>query len=167
MPEAERIFIPGRVIIHHTADSYTGDQLDKVNAWHKERFEMKSKRGFWVGYHYLIEKSGEVIQTRELDEEGAHTKGWNLSAIGVCLAGNFDLEYPAEKQMDSLKALFDSLFGRDKLRLTDISFHREFKNTNCPGLHFTDEYLIRELLRRASNIVTKLLLWAQLIALKR
>ena len=164
---SERIFVPNRVIIHHTADSSADRQLSRIDELHRERFQMKSKRGYWVGYHYLIEKDGETVQTRELDEEGAHTKGWNLSAIGVCFAGNFDVEYPSVRQMDSLKSLLDTLFGENKFRLTDIAFHREFRNTNCPGLHFTDAYMIRELLRRAHDFVTKLLLWAQLIALKR
>lgn len=48
-------------------------------------------RGFRdIGYHIYVRRNGETIQTRHLDQIGAHAKGFNACSIGVCYEGGLD-----------------------------------------------------------------------------
>lgn len=132
--------IPKKIIVHHTADMSMEPQLQKVNEYHKSRDFPISSLGFFVGYHYLIEKNGDVIQTRQYWEEGAHTIGMNMSSIGVCLAGDFDVEYPTNKQMDALGALLNGLLSASSLSPADIVPHRKYANKDCYGTMLEDTW---------------------------
>lgn len=120
-------------VIHHSADSSDGNQFDKINASHKARGFPISSIGFYVGYQAVIEKSGEIRRARGWDERGAHTDGacdgehCNVSAIGICLAGNFEFEEPTQAQLDTLYRLWRDL-GYPKTVL-----HSDVKRTACPG----------------------------------
>lgn len=159
--------IPDLVIIHHTADTYSGKQYQKINEYHRQRWNFKSELGSYVGYHWLIEKDGEMVKCRNMSEEAAHTRGHNTHSIGVALAGNFDEEYPTESQLNTLQTLLDYIFIDRRWKITDIAFHKEFADTACPGKNFTEKYLIVELIKRATNIFRKIILWSQLITSKR
>ncbi|MBZ4369940.1 N-acetylmuramoyl-L-alanine amidase, partial [Mycobacterium tuberculosis] len=73
-----------------------------IDLWHKERGFPVSSLGFYVGYHYVIEKSGNLLTARRESEIGAHTIGQNESSIGICLVGNFDVETPTQQQIATL-----------------------------------------------------------------
>mgnify|MGYP003762539175 CR=1 FL=1 len=67
------------IIIHHTggsdADPYADTShhtVSMVDSWHKKIGFNKSKLGYYVGYHYFIEKDGKVTQCRMHDETGCH-----------------------------------------------------------------------------------------------
>lgn len=126
--------VPNKIIVHHTASTEQGDQFYLVNGWHKEREFPLSSLGYYVGYHYLIEKSGAIRQARADSEEGAHTIGENTSSIGVCLAGDFSIEIPTLAQIDSLGVLLAQLCADFKIDETQILPHRKFKDTECYGV---------------------------------
>jgi len=131
---------PKYIIVHHTADGSAGPQLNKVNEYHKYREFPKSSRGFFVGYHYFIEKDGAVIQAREDTDEGAHCKGYNFVSIGIGLAGNFDFEMPTAKQIYALGSLIATLCEKYKIKLEDIVPHRTFANTSCYGTRLSGSW---------------------------
>ena len=124
---------PRKIIIHHSAAVSPTPQFSAINQWHKEREFPISKRGFYVGYHYVIEKSGQLMTARNEDEIGAHTIGENGSSIGICLAGNFDIEQPTAQQVATLGDMLTSLCMRYQLTDDDIYPHRCFKSTSCYG----------------------------------
>ena len=70
---------------------------DDIEQWHLDRG--------WrhIGYHMVIERNGEAIQTLDFDQRGIHTIGHNKNSIGVCLAGgaadHADLAAPHDKQI--------------------------------------------------------------------
>lgn len=124
---------PNKVIVHHSADSEPGHQLDKINQWHKERGFNLSSLSYYVGYHFLIEKDGTVTQTRNTDEMGCHCIGENFSSIGICLAGNFDIELPTPEQEVALGGLLETLCAEFHIDSTMIFPHRNFSLTDCYG----------------------------------
>lgn len=93
---------PNKIIVHHDGVERAGDSLDAINQSHKERGFPVSSYGYFVGYHYLIEKTGVVLRMRHISEEGMHTIGQNDTSIGVGLAGDFDTGWPTEAQRDAL-----------------------------------------------------------------
>lgn len=128
---------PTHVIVHHTAVSSTSPQFDAVDNYHKSLDFPKSSLGYYMGYQYFIERTGEVKIARKDSDEGAHTlNGWNRKSIGICLAGNFDTETPTDAQIVALRAL---------IKRYDYPFllHREADTRRtCPGRFFSRDLLL-------------------------
>ncbi len=141
---------PTVVITHHTggtdaqplADSSFATVAD-INAWHKLRWpDFISRRGYFVGYHYVITKDGVITQTRDHDEEGAHVIGMNKSSIGVCFAGNFDLTKPTKAQMEAWYKLYSDLLKQYPNIPTYP--HRKYATKTCHGRLLSDDYFAIE-----------------------
>lgn len=131
---------PKFLIIHHTGGTDAQPNLDtshfsfsQCNDLHRVRFDMLSSLGYYVGYHYYIERSGKLHQARADNEEGAHAKGFNTSSIGICLAGNFDSTLPTAEQVLTLKKLLNAKAQQYKIATKDILPHRNFAQKTCYG----------------------------------
>jgi N-acetylmuramoyl-L-alanine amidase len=138
------IHVPARhwqwIIIHHTATSFGNAAI--VTRWHIDR-------GFdEMGYHFLIGNGtnsgdGQVeVGTRWPKQKwGAHTKTpdnrFNDFGIGICLVGNFDVQYPSAAQMRSLDRLVAYLMKTYHIPPDHILGHNNCKSTDCPGKHLS------------------------------
>lgn len=138
--------------IHHTAifaNAISDKQFDAVNRAHYQRFGagVRSRMGYYGGYHYLIERDGEVRQYRYDDEVGAHNnsgiklhEGWlrsaNYYAIGVCFAGNMSTQDLTPEQMRAGLELIERLQKLHSIEDSEVKPHRHYKATQCPGLRF-------------------------------
>ena len=121
-----------RIIIHHSASPRDTTTKDMIDGWHRAR-------GFkGIGYHYVIEKAGQVVRGRPLTASGAHclADGANRDSIGICLVGNNLVKAHRwnQPQLDSLMKLLNDLttqFGD-----LPVFGHREVEgaNTLCPGV---------------------------------
>lgn len=131
---------PRRIIWHHSAYQSDEPQFAKINEWHKARDFPRSREGWYVGYHYVIEKAGAVIQARYDDEIGAHDQGENLDSIGICLAGDFNKERPTEAQTRAFRKLWLDLVVRLNIPVLAIEPHRRDDNTDCPGKNLSDDW---------------------------
>lgn len=145
--------IPTVIITHHFGGTDTQPLADSSNAtaqdvdtWHKDRWpgftssQFKNEKGeyFHVGYHYIIEKNGKLVQCRGLNEEGAHVIGMNNKSIGVSFAGNFDLTMPTPAQMESWYKLYGELL---KIYPNIPTYpHRKYANKTCHGRLLKDDY---------------------------
>ncbi len=115
-----------KIIVHHSATS-SGSPASYAN-YHI------SKGWPGIGYHFVIQKNGEVFQTNDLERISYHTTGQNANSIGICLTGNFDVEQPTPQQMNSLKALIINL--ESQLGNLYVHGHNEFSSKTCPGNNF-------------------------------
>lgn len=135
--------------IHHTSVSYETQpaQFYAVNRYHKERWGMKSKLGYYTGYNYFIGTNGCLTQTREVGEETMAVIGHNFDSIHICLAGNFNVDYPVDEQKKTLvDFITDTL---DEYPDIEIKLHKEMQeNRTCPGLWFDRRYLQNNILNR-------------------
>jgi N-acetylmuramoyl-L-alanine amidase len=52
-----------------------------IRKWHK------AKGWIDVGYHFVIKRDGTVQKGRPVGDIGAHTEGFNSTAVGVCMVG--------------------------------------------------------------------------------
>jgi len=133
---------PSYIVIHHTASNQNTTTVKAVNAWHKVRGFPKSKRGYYVGYHFLI-LADDYVQTRDENEIGAHTYGWNDESLGVCLAGNFDVDQTlTEHQTKNLKELLILLMNTHKIDARRLVLHRDLAQTACPGRNIDKKFLL-------------------------
>ena len=118
------------------------NQIDK---WHKDRG--------WsgIGYHYVIDRDGTVVEGRPLERVGAHVKGHNTGSIGVCLIGGhgssatdaFLDNYTPEQD----KALRDLLAKFP--HIAKITGHNDYTNAKaCPG------FKVREWLNKPRSVAS-------------
>lgn len=70
------------LIIHCAATPADMDiGIEEIRRWHMQR-------GFKdVGYHYVIRRDGTTETGRTETTPGAHTAGFNLYSLGICLVG--------------------------------------------------------------------------------
>lgn len=130
--------IPNEIVVHHSA-SNVNTPVAEIDRWHKFRNFSKSSLGFYVGYHYVILGSGQLVQTRRDNEIGCHTIP-NDGKIGICLTGNFMTENPTNEQIITLATLIGKL--KSDYKIPYVKGHRDFSNTECPGDNLYKSVLI-------------------------
>lgn len=131
---------PIKIILHHDGVSRSGPSFDIVNHFHQSKEFPLSSLGFYVGYHYWIEKDGSTRQARADEDIGAHTVGQNNISIGIGLAGNFDVEQPTNEQISSLGKLLSELVTFHKIEKDHIYPHRKFAEKTCFGSKLPDNW---------------------------
>lgn len=129
---------PTKIITHHALSLISHTHLD-VAQWHFQHFgqytDMRSRLGTFTGYHYVINWDGSVHKTRELDEEGMHTRGQNTSSIGVCFMGNFDNHRPSSFQIDAWRKLYAEIGNG-----MPVYPHRKYATKSCHGRLLSDTF---------------------------
>ncbi len=113
-----------RIIVHHTASA--DHPITTIHGWH-----LRKAGWLGVGYHYLIRRDGSVERGRPHHWQGAHTRNNNHDSIGIALTGNFMLEGPTMRQLDSLVSLIVLLFN--KYGELAILGHGDVQPSLCPG----------------------------------
>jgi len=135
------------IIIHCSAtrpDWMAGKSLQakvgEIRKWHKER-------GFNdIGYHWIIDRDGQVASGRPEGQAGAHTAGRNTGTIGICLIGGFgsnatdpfSANYTSE-QDDALRSLIEAIQERHPTA-TKVSGHNDYAPKACPGFKVGEWY---------------------------
>ncbi len=92
-----------RVFIHCSAsDNPKHDNTETIRKWHLER-------GFSdIGYHYYINKSGQVYVGRPLEKIPAAQTGHNTGTIAICLGGLVKERFTSQ-QFEALKKLCNEI----------------------------------------------------------
>lgn len=134
------IFAPKQIIVHHDGVSRKGPSFHVVNEYHETLHFPKSSLGFFIGYHFWIERDGTLKQARSENEIGAHTQGQNYTALGLGLAGNFDEENPTEEQIDTLGELLSRLCLTYGIEYDHIVPHRKYTQKTCFGSRLSDTW---------------------------
>jgi hypothetical protein len=144
----DRMTTPYRIAVHHTAEPISGTSLSataaevrNVQSTHMHRDDPMAD----IGYHYLIDRAGRVVEGRPMYAQGAHASGDNnIGNIGICLLGNFasqdnrgaayrTAQRPTAEQLQTLDRLLDELRAIYGIERSQVQGHRELKSTECPG----------------------------------
>lgn len=129
------------IIIHCTATrpdwnstQSAHEKVQEVRNWHLSRS--------WsdVGYHYLIDRDGTVVEGRPVEKTGAHVKGHNTGTIGVALFGGHGSaatdqfsDHYTQEQAGALNHLLVELQQRFP-SINKVSGHNDYTNAKaCPG----------------------------------
>lgn len=97
------------IVVHCAATKATMDiGAADIDIWHRQKGYNS------IGYHFVIRRNGLVEAARDVETVGAHSKGFNSSSIGICLAGGIDAKGKPEnnftpEQFAALKDLLKSL----------------------------------------------------------
>jgi hypothetical protein len=129
------------IIVHCTATRpdwmatrTLADKVAEVRRWHKERG--------WrdIGYHFLINRTGEIAIGRPLEQVGAHVVGRNEGTIGVALVGGHGAaatdrfsDHFTPAQDVALRQLIAAL--NQKFGGLALSGHNQWAAKACPGFN--------------------------------
>ncbi|MCB9838658.1 MAG: N-acetylmuramoyl-L-alanine amidase [Phycisphaeraceae bacterium] len=131
----DRMLPPQRITIHH-------DGMDPVTLSSRtdvaQRLEQIRKahlnRDFGdIGYHFIIDPTGNVWEGRPLTWQGAHVAHQNEHNIGVMCLGNFEVQRPTDTQLSALDRFVAKLMRQYRIPVREIKTHRELASTACPG----------------------------------
>ncbi|MDE2312991.1 MAG: N-acetylmuramoyl-L-alanine amidase [Elusimicrobia bacterium] len=128
---------PWRITIHHTAGPQTMDLKDTLREVRFIQDFQQNGRG-WddIGYHFLIDGAGNIIEGRPVNAVGSHVKGFNDGNIGIAVMGYFSPPVNDEltkAQLGALVALIRYLHGRYGIAFSEVKGHRDYERTECPG----------------------------------
>jgi len=150
---AVRMGTPTRITVHHTADvfwsRYAPDTTAEIGRI--QRLHQTNNRWADIGYHYVIDRNGQVWQGREIKYQGAHAGGAaNRGNIGIVLLGNYVKQQVNAPQRRSLALLVGKLCNIYSIPPQGIYTHGEIHGkTDCPGPALTRQVQqLRARLRR-------------------
>lgn len=128
----DRDFITNYIILHHSKDSrpHTAEDVHRAH----------QNRGMaGIGYHYFIDKRGEIYEGRPRHTVGAHARGYNKNSIGIGFEGDFNKDTMCDRQLNAAAMLIALL----KLAYSDVFDEPELKmwknlnpETDDPGSKF-------------------------------
>lgn len=126
------------IVAHHSAIKYgNADVYDRAHR----------RRGMQNGlaYHFVIGNGidsgdGEIeIGPRWTNQLlGGHVRSYevNLTAIGICLVGNFEVNHPTPRQLTAFTQLVEWLQREVLHRKTRFAGHKDIEKNLCPGRNF-------------------------------
>lgn len=114
---------PRETIVHH-AEHSTCTVYD-IDRWHKD------KGWCGIGYHYFIDKQGNIYTGRPEDWTGAHCVNHNTKSIGICLQGRLQIETVTDAQYQALLWLINDI--KNRRGNMPVYGHKELNSTDCPG----------------------------------
>ena len=123
------------LIVLHCSSTRSNQRftVEMLKACHNARFNGKG-----IGYHYFIEKDGQVFQTRDENEIGMHARHYNAHSIGICYEGGLDEKgRPADTRTPAQRAALIALLRSLKIDYPDaeIMGHCELEGVQkaCPS----------------------------------
>ena len=125
-----------RITVHHegfrpfwSADTRTtAIRLEQIRRTHT------ADRGWAdIGYHYIVDRAGNVWEGRDIRYQGAHVKDNNEHNLGIMLLGNFEQQTPTQTQLTTLQSTLRFMMARHRVPVSRVYTHRELGKTACPG----------------------------------
>lgn len=122
------------IVVHHslttsgTAEAFANYHVD-TNDWPG------------IGYHFVIEKDGDIDWCHDLEVKSYHVGNSNGKAVGVCLVGDFRKELPTPLQMNSLYKLLDALMIDLNVPVSNVTGHSEMPGYDwkpCPVISMNE-----------------------------
>ena len=114
-----------QVVVHHSAS--IGQTAEDY-----ARYHVRSKGWAGIGYTFVLEVDGTIVQAHPLNVVSYNTAGVNTRTIGICLSGDFTKQEPSFQQLKSLKRLIKHLRKTLPQRLA-VYGHKDYGTTSCPG----------------------------------
>lgn len=124
---------PNKVTIHCT-DTTNGMMISREWLHH-----VHVVQNGWddIGYHFIINTDGSVIDGRPMDRMGAHVKGHNRDNIGIALVGRSLFH---REQFKRLRQMLDAIRDNYFIPANEIYAHYELdkKGKTCPNIRIDD-----------------------------
>ncbi|NQV38502.1 MAG: N-acetylmuramoyl-L-alanine amidase [Candidatus Marinimicrobia bacterium] len=130
-----------QLTIHHAA-GWRADDLETgiLAVYDIQQFHQNIRGWSDIGYHFLIDRAGNIFQGRPETVLGSHVGGANYGNIGVCILGCYHPpnymcnDMYTRESRDSAKILYAWLSQTYDIDPYVLKGHRDyFGTTSCPG----------------------------------
>lgn len=119
--------------------SSVNSKIEEITRWHQ------AKGWSAIGYHWIIDRDGQVGKGRPETVVGAHVQNHNTGSIGICLIGGhgssendpFSKNFTPEQDR-ALRDLIDSIKTRADIK--KVRGHNEVAAKACPGFNVARWY---------------------------
>lgn len=118
-------------------DSKTNWGFDEINNWHREKGFRSTphpltKGVIHCGYHIIVRRDeGELEMGRHFSQNGAHTKGYNATSLGICYMGTtpsaWQLEVGIPSAIELCREWIYNQEGFPSVQLLLMGGHRDFQ----------------------------------------
>lgn len=129
--------LPWRVTLHHTDGRFTKSLAESLaEARFVQEFHQNGRGWSDIGYHYLVDPLGNILEGRPLGTLGAHTLSNNEGNVGIVLLGTYHSpvnDRPTPAQLAAVASLGRFLVKRFGIDPDSLRGHRDYKKTDCPG----------------------------------
>lgn len=121
------------IILHCSATKEDKDiKAEEIDRWHK------NQGWLCIGYNYVIELDGTIVEARGEKYVGSHCVGHNTNSIGICYIGGLDeagisKDTRTEAQKEAMHALIKTLLKKYNLKIQDVHCHNEYSKKACPS----------------------------------
>jgi hypothetical protein len=149
-PDTDPMAPPKRITVHHEGKEFYGSTLeDSIRQMRNiQEYHQRGKKWADIGYHYVIDRLGNIFEGRPLTIQGAHAgernkrgETPNQANIGISLLGNFDSQQITPAQEKALRQLVSYLETTYGIPNSEVYTHNEIRQkfnvgaTGCPGKH--------------------------------
>ena len=135
-----------KMTLHHSA-GFSAETLDEGIAQMQaiQTFHQDVRGWSDIGYHFVIDKAGNIYQGRPETVIGAHTGGSNTGNIGACLLGCYhppasdnyfcydEMTGPSNESIIKLFAWTSQTYNIPPYLLKGHRDYYDFEYTSCPG----------------------------------
>ncbi|MEM1027438.1 MAG: peptidoglycan recognition family protein [Planctomycetota bacterium] len=125
-----------KITIHHegwtpvtfTSATAAYDRIENIRQIH-----VRDRGWADIGYHYIIDRAGRVIEGRPIQYQGAHVSENNPHNLGILVLGNFEKQKPSNAQVQMLGKFTKQMMTAHNVPASQVRTHREINPTQCPG----------------------------------
>ena len=125
-----------RLTIHHTGVELEDNRQAPSRLRAHQEFHQRDRGWPDLAYHFAIDREGNIYEGRSTDFRGDTATSYDPTGhLLAVLEGNFDVETPADPQIQSLAELLAWAGDRYSVGLDTIGSHRDYApgETACPG----------------------------------
>lgn len=163
--ETEPMGKSSRITVHHEAKEFNGTTLDDTlrQIRNIQEYHQRGRKWADIGYHFVIDRIGNIIEGRSVALQGAHAgernkKGEspNSGNIGISLLGNYNVQKTTPAQEKSLRELIQHLEKKYSISNSELYSHNDIKQkyklggTACPGKYL--QTLIDTIKKRGAKV---------------
>jgi N-acetylmuramoyl-L-alanine amidase len=127
------------IVIHHAAspnvECGVGRQHERNVVRAIERHHVQKNGWAGIGYSFLVFQSGNAYEGRGWQRVGAHTRGRNSTAYGICIVIDGTTVAPTEAALEACREIIE-----EGVRLGHVDpdyavgWHALYGQTACPGV---------------------------------
>ena len=131
-----------KLTLHHAA-GFSADNIDEGKEQLRAIQDLHQVVRGWsdIGYHFVVDKAGNIYQGRPETVIGAHVLDNNTGNIGVCVLGCYHPpelycgDWLTDATTNSLVALYGWISGEYNYDPNVLKGHRDYpyNDTSCPG----------------------------------
>lgn len=125
------------ITLHHGGEEYQGDKPTPAYLVNLQNWSRTEKKWMDIPYHFLIDLEGKIYAGRDLRYPGDTNTAYDPTGHAlICVLGNYEIQYPSERQREAIVNLFAWMCWRFQISPETIKGHKDVaEGTVCPGEH--------------------------------